>query len=1621
MFKRLRSKRLSKQKDSRSENSEGVSNSSERDITWGRLSELLPSTGRSISHCRSPSPSATGLGLHILHQPDYALIDIVFVHGLGGHSRRTWSKNYDPSLFWPQLWLPFEPGFESCRIFTFGYDAAFRGATKSVSNVTDFAKELLFEMRFGKDESGEDLNLGASPIIFIGHSMGGLVTKKACLLGLQDANYQALVQAVSAIMFLSTPHRGTHLAKILNRVLSASFQSSRNFISDLDKGSSAIEEINEQFRHLAPKLSIWSFYETLATSIGPRQIMVLEKDSSVLGYPGEISRPLQADHHDVCKFSSPTDPNYIAVRNAIKTLVKQFRERVSEIQAQATAQATLFVASADEDIKIQDHFRDCPSTEADYDACRRCWIPGTCEWFLQEEEFISWLDTSSLEPAVLWYTAPPANGKSVLSAFVINHLRNKNLPCQFFLFKYSDDSKRMVANCVKSLAFQLSSSCSEFKRQLAKSSRESLGLDSSDPFLICKKVIEGTLAKSDLIKPIYWVIDALDECDSPKTFLECLKSLSDKLPVRILILSRNTNSISMGIHKLSRSISVLKMEKSKIGHNQKDIELLVGTELDRMRGSSGFRNQLLQDIMERSEGNFLWVQLVLEEVMACHTEGKIREVLDSIPNDMTRMFQRMELNLLASVREADKPLIGALLEWSTCAQRPLSLKEMSQALQPEYSGFLDLKRTIQETCGQFVHVDVCEKVTVLHHTTREYFTHSSESELHINPEQCHEKLFTRTLKIFEDVDLRWRLQQNENAIQSDEPFIFYSAVCWPFHLSQSASLSSESLDTLVNVIRGPGIMTWIHSLALLRRLDVLVSTSQVLAVFVKNMKRRNESVNSASDRLSDLDLLSEWATDLIKLMGRFASKILDNPGVLYYIVPVVCPSKSITYKQFHDVSKINVLGVANGGWSDRLCRLDLPRETQGWEIACAAKHLAVLDSNGSVHLWDTSSFSDISVIHHGEPVTAFAVNGNGDKLCTYGLKSTKLWSILSGELIGSTASLPYIKAKAIVFADNDSKLLLGTDDNAIRHMEWDKISRGWQILENNLLKKTVQIDGALVGSPICLAFNEDKTLVGASYRGAPLYVWRLRDGACINIYKRAGNMRVDQSQLSSNWFAVNQFTWNRVTGHILGICRGGWIFKWHPITDENTEIQFFADEISLSPNGKLFATSSTDGSIRIWSFACFRAIYQLSSEDLVTRLIFSPDSRRFYDLRQGTINAWEPDSLTQFLESHHTSDCSNENKSSITVIEFSEESVGKFGPVTAFSPAPNYRSYCVGYEDGNVEIYETGAIEGRSFTRFFNYMAVTKVRWSPNGRLVALADLAGEIQIWEFKRGVEGGSLPSKLPSPDFKLDQENFEEFLFSLDESRLLIVSTRGNTFVFSTRDGKLTAKSHIVSCSEKWLCHPTRSDIILRCGCFEVDAYKWDTLEHAWSVSYFEIPLSEQEDFSNLESRALTHIGLAPKPMKTRTVDKALLTQDCRYILLFNRETTYPQGVSNRLDVVPVATLGEKVGTIPPNSCTGLLLAPSGVVSNMLIPLGILPERRLVFIDQDLWVCSYPLGKNFHSATGAPYYRFYFIPRDWVTRDSLEQCILADDGTLFWPKGDGIVRIECDLDETRLNSVF
>lgn len=70
------------------------------------------------------------------------------------------------------------------------------------------------------------------------------------------------------MVFLSTPHKGSGLAKTFNNILrSTPRMSSKAYVGELEQGSTSLQDINEQFRTACQNLELVSFYETQKTSI----------------------------------------------------------------------------------------------------------------------------------------------------------------------------------------------------------------------------------------------------------------------------------------------------------------------------------------------------------------------------------------------------------------------------------------------------------------------------------------------------------------------------------------------------------------------------------------------------------------------------------------------------------------------------------------------------------------------------------------------------------------------------------------------------------------------------------------------------------------------------------------------------------------------------------------------------------------------------------------------------------------------------------------------------------------------------------------------------------------------------------------------------------------------------------------------------------------------------------------------------------------------------------------------------------------------------------------------------------------------------------------------------------
>lgn len=117
-----------------------------------------------------------------------------------------------------------------------------------------------------------------------------MASPQAYNLGYNDPQYQEVLNAVRGMIFLATPHGGSNLADILNRFLLVSFQSPKQYVSDLQKSSSRIRDINDQFRLHAPRLQIVSFFETQPSSMGPKRLVGVPFFCSM---PSQSARPIE--------------------------------------------------------------------------------------------------------------------------------------------------------------------------------------------------------------------------------------------------------------------------------------------------------------------------------------------------------------------------------------------------------------------------------------------------------------------------------------------------------------------------------------------------------------------------------------------------------------------------------------------------------------------------------------------------------------------------------------------------------------------------------------------------------------------------------------------------------------------------------------------------------------------------------------------------------------------------------------------------------------------------------------------------------------------------------------------------------------------------------------------------------------------------------------------------------------------------------------------------------------------------------------------------------------------------------------------------------------------------------
>ncbi|GAW10773.1 hypothetical protein ANO14919_001080 [Xylariales sp. No.14919] len=264
-------------------------------------------------------------GMFVLYPPpglsdtiNCQVADIVAVHGLNGKARDTW-KHQESGMLWLEDFLP--EVIPQARIMTFGYNSSLL-LSHSKGRIEEFARQLLdklWEMR-------NSLETRKRPLIFVAHSLGGIVVKKALILASEDKRlYGDILSSTIGITFMATPHNGSELANWVSfftnviKIIPGVNVLRRELIKDLESQSPILNEISKSFLPRCDDLAIMSFIET--ESEPPLTVLIVPRESATLGLPNERIFLVNTHHRNICRYPSAQDQTYTLVAASIKSIL----------------------------------------------------------------------------------------------------------------------------------------------------------------------------------------------------------------------------------------------------------------------------------------------------------------------------------------------------------------------------------------------------------------------------------------------------------------------------------------------------------------------------------------------------------------------------------------------------------------------------------------------------------------------------------------------------------------------------------------------------------------------------------------------------------------------------------------------------------------------------------------------------------------------------------------------------------------------------------------------------------------------------------------------------------------------------------------------------------------------------------------------------------------------------------------------------------------------------------------------------------------------------------------------------------------------------------------------------
>ncbi|KAI1175275.1 hypothetical protein F4777DRAFT_335580 [Nemania sp. FL0916] len=271
--------------------------------------------------------------------PD-AKVDIILVHGLNGDPAKTWtSKN---GVFWPADLLPVSLRNARANVLVYGYNADVyskkHGSNPSDNFIYMHAQTLVTSLtHYRKDEM-----TFSNPIIWVCHSLGGILVKRALLYSndlrtSQHEDYRSIYVSTYGMVFLGTPHTGSEIASwgtvlqaMSDAVIPKSFfQSESVLLRTLKRDNETLQNINSHFLDIYQRFKILMAHENHKTDLRGTKMLVVDAASASPQLPGVTYYAIEATHSGMCKFDNNNAPGYRTISSSIREWVEDAPEVIA--------------------------------------------------------------------------------------------------------------------------------------------------------------------------------------------------------------------------------------------------------------------------------------------------------------------------------------------------------------------------------------------------------------------------------------------------------------------------------------------------------------------------------------------------------------------------------------------------------------------------------------------------------------------------------------------------------------------------------------------------------------------------------------------------------------------------------------------------------------------------------------------------------------------------------------------------------------------------------------------------------------------------------------------------------------------------------------------------------------------------------------------------------------------------------------------------------------------------------------------------------------------------------------------------------------------------------------------